>query len=180
MAGAKRRPFKEVYEALFPTLYRVAYRIVGDQGVAEDLCQEAFVQYLKRKEPFPDLDQTKFWMLRVVRNLALNIEKRKKRERRAVDRIGRESQQFTESFERKIVEDETRSEVQRALAKVPFNLRIVLVMKLYGDLSYRQIGETLGISEANVKVRVHRGRLKLAEIFSEETERSGGEGPHVS
>ena len=39
----------------FPTLFRVAYRICLDQGLAEDLCQEAFMRYLQRPTPLPNL-----------------------------------------------------------------------------------------------------------------------------
>lgn len=78
-----RRDFDRIYRNLFPTLFRVAYRICLDQGLAEDICQEAFMRYLRRPAALPDLDQTRFWLLRVVRNLSLNVEKRRKRELRA-------------------------------------------------------------------------------------------------
>ena len=61
------RGFDEIYRTLFPTLFRVAYRICLDQGRAEDVCQEAFMRYLRRPAPLPDLDATNWWLRRVVR-----------------------------------------------------------------------------------------------------------------
>ncbi len=50
---------------------------------------------------------------------------------------------------------------------LPYKLRVVLVLKEYEGLSYREIGSIMGISEGNVKVRVYRGREKLEKIFKE-------------
>ena len=160
------RDFDEIYRSLFPTLYRVAYRICLDQGVAEDVCQEAFMRYLRRPAPLPDLDQTKYWLLRVVRNLSLNVEKRRKRELRAnrdVTRAPRGNREETTDDD--VLRSETRSAVHDALGKLPVNLRTPLVMREYGGLSYREIAGVLHLSESNVKVRVFRARQRLAKIL---------------
>lgn len=161
-----RRDFDRIYRSLFPTLFRVAYRICLDQGLAEDICQEAFMRYLRRPAALPDLDQTKFWLLRVVRNLSLNVEKRRKRELRAnrdVTRAPRWTQD--ETAEGEMLRSETRSAVQSALGSLPINLRTALVMREYGGLSYREIAAVLRISESNVKVRVFRARQRLGKIL---------------
>ena len=49
--------------------------------------------------------------------------------------------------------------------EIPYNLRVVLILKEYGKMSYKEIGAALGISEGNVKVRVFRGREKLAKLL---------------
>lgn len=53
------RDFKELYESLFLTIFRIAYRITGDAGKAEDLCHEAFIKYYERGKPLPDMTQAK-------------------------------------------------------------------------------------------------------------------------
>ena len=69
--------FREVYQQIFPVLIRIAFHITGDMTVSEDLCQEAFIKYHQRMIPFPNIDQAKYWLIRVVKNLSLNFEKRK-------------------------------------------------------------------------------------------------------
>jgi RNA polymerase sigma-70 factor (ECF subfamily) len=159
--------FDEAYRKLFPTVFRVAYRVSGDHALAEDLCHEAFIKYYERKEPFPDLDQTKYWLIRVVRNISLNYEKKKGRERKSVERLQKTSPQYQEADEERLLHNETRNAVQQALGMLPYNLRIVLVLKEYTGMNYREIGKTLGISEGNVKVRVFRARERLAKLFKE-------------
>jgi RNA polymerase sigma-70 factor (ECF subfamily) len=58
--------------------------------------------------------------------------------------------------------------VLEALGQLPENLRIVLILKEYGELNYKEIGRALGISEGNVKVRVFRARERLAGLLEEE------------
>ena len=166
--GHRRPSFEKVYEQLFTLIYRVAYRITGQADSAEDMVQDAFIKYYENAHKIPDLEQSKYWLIRVVKNLSLNHEKRKGRERNAVDKIKKIPQRVEASAEEKIIRQETQVVVQDALNKLPHNLRSVLVLRDYADMNYKEIGSTLNISEGNVKVRVFRAREKLAQILKEE------------
>jgi RNA polymerase sigma factor (sigma-70 family) len=166
--GFDERRFNEEYSQLFPVIFRVAYRVTGDVGIAEDLCHEAFIKYYERHEPLPDTNQAKYWLIRVVKNMALNHEKRKSRERNALSKLEKITPQYAESVEKRVMEDELKSSVQEALNKLPPKLRMVLVLKEYGGLNYREIGAMLKISEGNVKVRVFRAREQLEKLFKKE------------
>jgi RNA polymerase sigma factor (sigma-70 family) len=159
--------FDEVYEALFHVVYRVSWRIIGDREVAEDLCHEAFIKLMERTSALPDLEQSKYWLIRVVKNLSFNYEKRKKRERAAYTRLKQLSPRVGESSEKTLIDREVRSDVQNALNALPYNLRVPLVFREYADLGYKEIGDILGISENNVKVRIFRARERLEKIFTE-------------
>ena len=159
--------FNRVYEQVYPIVYRIAYRIVGREDVAEELCQEAFIKYYERLESLPDLDQAKYWLIRVTRNLALNAAKRASRERRAYERVLNEPQRHVPSGEETLMRREWADEVQGALEQLPDRMRNVLVLKEYGQLSYREIGAILGITEGNVKVRVFRARERLLDLLKE-------------
>jgi RNA polymerase sigma factor (sigma-70 family) len=159
--------FREVYNRVFPVLIRIAFHITGDQTISEDLCQEAFIKYYQRMIPFPDVDQAKYWLIRVVKNLALNFEKRKIRERKAYTKVLQTAERHEPSGEIVAVKKETLRVVQDALQKLPYNLRSVLVLREYGQLNYKEIAGILGISEGNVKVRIFRAREVLGRIIKE-------------
>jgi RNA polymerase sigma-70 factor (ECF subfamily) len=158
--------FQRLYETAFPILFRVSYRITGSEEAAEDLCQEAFFRYYEKNMVFPNPEEAKYWLIRVVKNSALNYAKRKERERRAYQRAFRENEKKAETGEGILIKKETCLEVEEALNKLPENLRTVLVLKEYGELNYKEIGRILGISEGNVKVRVFRARERLAGLLS--------------
>ncbi len=160
--------FSQVYETLYPVVFQVSFRITSNPVLAEDLCQEAFIKLFEREHPLPDLDQTKYWLIRVVRNISLNHEKRRTRERKAVERLKKITPKYGESGEAELIREETRTSVQQALSKIPYHLRMPIVLKEYGGLNYKEIGAILGISEGNVKIRVYRARERLAALLKEE------------
>jgi RNA polymerase sigma-70 factor (ECF subfamily) len=157
--------FRALYDSAFPILFRVAYRIANSSEAAEDLCQEAFFRLHEKNMVFPNPEEAKYWLIRVVKNAALNYAKRKERERRAYQRAFREEIRQEESGEGHLVRKETTIEVRGALDKLPENLRMVLVLKEYAEMNYKEIGRVLGISEGNVKVRVFRARERLAALL---------------
>lgn len=159
--------FERVYNHAFSLLVRIAYRITGDMTVSEDLCQEAFIRYYRRVVPLPSEEQAKYWLIRVVRNLALNYEKRKQRERKAINRLGHEPKPVLRSGEAEVLRSESSMLVQAAIKRLPFNQRIALVLREYGNMSYKEIAKTLKISESNVKVRVYRARMQLKDYLDE-------------
>ena len=159
--------FDVVYETLFPIIYRVSLHVSGDREIAEDLCHEAFIKLMERSEPLPDLAQSKYWLIRVVKNLSLNNEKRRNREKAAYGKLSRLNVGVSESSEKQVLRQEMRVTVQSALDALPYNLRAPLVFREYGDLSYKEIGAILGISESNVKVRIFRARERLEKALAE-------------
>jgi len=164
MNGAE---FRKVYDSAFPILYKVAYRITNASDAAEDLCQDAFFRLHEKNMVFPSPEEAVYWLIRVVKNAALNYAKRKQRERRAYQRAFKEDVRQAETGESELVKKEAKAAVVQALDKLPENLRMVLVFKEYAELNYKEIGRVLGISEGNVKVRVFRARERLAVLLRE-------------
>ncbi|MDR2134088.1 MAG: RNA polymerase sigma factor [Treponema sp.] len=157
--------FRKLYDSAFPLLFRVACRIVNSEEAAEDICQEAFFKLHEKNMVFPNPEEAKYWLIRVVKNAALNHAKRKERERRAYQKAFREDIRQVETGEGILVKKEMRDEIRETLDKLPENLRIVLILKEYAELNYKEIGRALGISEGNVKVRIFRARERLAGLL---------------
>lgn len=168
IAGNDLQSFEQVYQRSFPKLLKVAYHITLDRAAAEDICQEGFIRFYNRTLPFPNEQQALYWLIRVVKNLAFNYRKRKGREYQAVDRYKREPERKEAEADEPLLEEETKQLVRKALDLLPEKYKTVLVLKEYGELSYREIAKVLRISEGNVKVRVHRARTQLESLINEE------------
>ncbi|HSV56133.1 MAG TPA: RNA polymerase sigma factor [Magnetospirillaceae bacterium] len=157
-----------LYESAFSLLYRIAYRISGSEEAAQDIVHDSFERLMEKRIPFPTQDDAKFWLIRVVKNNALNWAKRKGREGRAYERYFRETDEATFSAEDETFRRFAAEELKEKLGKLPENFRMVLILKEYGLLNYKEIGRVLGISEGNVKVRVFRAREALLSLFQED------------
>jgi RNA polymerase sigma-70 factor (ECF subfamily) len=164
---------RKLYDATASMLVRVAYRIAGTEEAAEDIVHESFIRLIEKRIPFATLDDAKFWLIRVVKNGALNYAKRKGREVRAYERWWRGEKAESEAAEQEVLRGESKEEMRRLLDRLPENLKSVLVLKEYGGMNYREIGRVLGITEGNVKVRAFRAREALLSMLEED-------GSHVS
>ncbi len=168
LRAADEKDFKEIYAAVMPVIFRVAYRVVGSEEAAEDLCHDALIKMTEKDMSFPSINDAKYWLIRVVKNASLNYAKRKTREKRAYERALKESRKSADSGETELLKGDAIEVVKAALEKLPDNLRIVLQLKEYGELNYKEIGRILGITEGNVKVRVFRAREQLSKLIGED------------
>ncbi|PIE04510.1 MAG: RNA polymerase subunit sigma-24 [Spirochaetales bacterium] len=161
--------FSELFQEFFHQLLRVAWRICGSYDIAEELTQEAFLRYYERRHKLPGGQEARYWLIRVVRNLALNYEKRLGREHKAVGVYARQPRDIPgNEGERRLLEEESRESVRLALAQVPYKQRVALILKEYAGYPYADIAKILRISESNVKIRVFRARQRLAQILKKE------------
>lgn len=197
MLSSDERPddlgFKTIYEENVDMLLRVALRISNSTEAAEDIVHDAFGKLVEKKLVFPSGNDAKYWLIRVVKNAAINYAKRKGRETRAYEKWWRSEASPVEnveagaltiketgteagiqpSVEEDVLRGEIARELRRCLNLLPEKLREVLVLKEYGGMNYKEIGKVLGISEGNVKVRAFRAREALLK-------RMKGEDSHVS
>ncbi len=169
--STNRDDFRKVYDENYTLLMQVSMHIVYNQEIAEDIVQEAFERFFIKNMSFPSMDDAKYWLLRVTKNLALNHLKHNKRELQLVEKVkkmpGSETANYVDSA-RTVIEEEERKRVRAAVEALPDNLRLVIQLKEYSGLDYKAIGKVLGISETNVKVRVHRARRKLESLLASE------------
>lgn len=160
---------RRLYDAAAPLLLRIAARIVGGSEAAEDIVHDSFARLVEKRIPFPSMDDAKFWLIRVVKNGALNYAKRKGREAKAYERWWRGEKDSTGGADDVVLKKESAEEVKAGLEALPESLKAVLILKEYGGLNYKEIGRALGISEGNVKVRAFRAREALSAKLGEGT-----------
>jgi len=157
--------FKQVYKEVFPVIMRVAYHVTYNMDASEDICQEAFIRFFDRGLIFPSVDEAKYWLIRVTKNLSINYEGR---EKAAVDKIKKQPLPSVKTGEETVIGNETCELVRNAIQQLPEKLRAVLVLKEYSDLNYKEIANILNITESNVKVRVHRAKQQLEKLLDQE------------
>lgn len=166
--AAKKEDFRRVYDANIQLLFKISYRVVNDEEAAEDLVHDSLIKMHEKQLVFPSMDDVKYWLIRVVKNASLNYAKRKTRERRAYEKVLKEDYRKIDSGETILLKEDARRRTREALDKLPINLKMVLVLREYAELNYKEIGRVLGITEGNVKVRVFRAREQLSKLIGEE------------
>ena len=160
--------FRFIYEKVMKVMYKVSYNITKEREIAEDICHDCLIKMAEKEMCFPSIDDAKYWLIRVVRNASLNYIKRIGREKKAYQKIFKDSVKETETNEDSLIKDEVVQQVRKAFNKLPENLKAVLQLKEYTELNYKEIGAILGITEGNVKIRVFRARKRLLKILGDD------------
>jgi RNA polymerase sigma-70 factor (ECF subfamily) len=142
---------------LLPTAYRLAYGILHDAQEAEDAVQEAIFKAWRAADRLHRDSNVRPWFLKIVANQC-----RQQRRNRwwAVLRQA-EPPDVVAAGHGLPMED--ADELRRALARLPHDQRLAVVLRYYLDLPYEEVGRVLGVSVPAAKSRVHRvlGRLRL-------------------
>jgi len=148
-------------------VYRLAYRLTGNQHDAEDLTQETFLRVFRSLGTYSP-GTFEGWLHRITTNLFLDQVRRKRRVR--IDPWGDETESLPASAastpERGFEHANLDSDVQRALDDLPPEFRAAVVLCDMEGLSYEEIGVTLGIKLGTVRSRIHRGRALLRESLA--------------
>lgn len=134
--------------------------LTGDYDLARDLVQESFTRYLSRY----GRDTANLGLLyTIARNAALDtFRKRRESQPAGKEAVGRERDP-----EGRLIERQEFDTVLAAVRRLDDGDRQLISLLATGTFSYREIGQMLDISEGNVKVKVHRARLRLKEILAE-------------
>ncbi len=169
--------FGELVERHQRSVYRLAYRMLGDAAEAEDVAQEAFLRLHRHGGRFRGDARFSTFVYRVVANAALNRRRTLGRARRRIEALASRGEGFDRPAPPRDPEDaargaQDRSRVQRALLEVPPDLRLALLLVEIEGLPYREAARALRVPEGTVKSRVHRGRVALRELLRDA---AGGE-----
>ena len=157
-----RIDYDALYSGFLPILLKVALNIVHDMETAEEICQEAFIRLFERNKE----EEVRYWLIRVVKNLSLNVFRKRKNEAAAVEKLQQIHRSAAPSAEELFSAEEEKRRFREAVDSLPDKWKEVLILKEFGEMNYKEIAKTLRISESNVKVRVFRAKEKLAEILN--------------
>ena len=151
-----------LYDRYNPMVFRTALAITGDQDAANDLLQDVFLRLFRFADRI-DLERPlEPWLYRMTANLSYTWIKRNNRWVRSLEEIsewlaGTSRNTLYETVER----HDDWDQVQRAVTKLPFSQRVVIVLYYLNDLSIEEIAEILEVPVGTVKSRLHYGRLAL-------------------
>lgn len=153
----------EVYQA---PLLRYAYRLARDEELARDIVQETFIRYLEAPPRARMRRQIVTWLYRVTHNLAMNAlsnERRRNEKHQQIPAAG-----FAPPPSEQLLAGEARRRLEGLLDRLTDNQRVVVILKIQEEKSYREISEITGLSISNVGMLLSRALKKLAEMIEQE------------
>ena len=151
----------------FDRIHAVCRRIAGSTRDADDAAQEAMIRIVRGLDRFDGRASFSTWSYRIATNAAL--DELRKRSRRPQLHVVRDddgagtADPVDELAERRVESVVDRIAIDAALAALPEEFRVPVVMRDIGDLDYAEIAEALSVPLGTVKSRIARGRRMLLE-----------------
>lgn len=153
--------FNRLVEEHGPALYRMAYRMIGDQHEAEDMVQEAFRSVWKSRSRYDAERGERAWLVSILRRRIIDRWRRRPPPRVLADDHPPEIGVGGEDPFR----DEYSDEMQAALDQLPSELRETLLLVVVGELTHQEAADLLDIPLGTVLSRVSRARTRLREYL---------------
>lgn len=156
ISDAKNMEFDKLVEKYANTMFRCAYSYCQNRMDAEDVIQEVFLKYLKKKPKFIDENHEKAWLLRVT----INVSK---------DYIKSFGYKKTQSLNDDIpLIDKEKSDVWEAVSGLPPKYRIVIQLYYQENYSIKEISKLLKVKESTIGTQLGRAKEKLKRLMKEE------------
>ena len=171
-----QRAVRKLVDSHSPRLYNLALRILRNSQDAEDAVQEAFITALDKLDKFDGRAEFATWLYRIGVNTSLMALRKKRSRHRKEESIevpqfedirSRELMDWAADPAHELLDAEMRETMEAAIDKLPAKYRVVFVLRDLEGLSIEETSQTLGLSAANVKVRLMRARLFLREALSQ-------------
>jgi RNA polymerase sigma-70 factor (sigma-E family) len=168
---ARSTALEGLFRAEYEPLVRLAWLLVRDRGVAEDVAQEAFLGLFRRWESLQDPEAARAYLRTSVVNAARSRARRhttRRRPRRVAPTGVQQEDAVTGSAEDAVFLRERERDVLDALAQLPRRQRECLVLRYFLDESELDTAALLGISPGSVKSHVHRGLRALSSTWKDD------------
>lgn len=160
----------EIYDRYAESIYRYAYRYVGDAKLAEDLTSEVFLKLLQvlgtRRAPRKQLQG---WLYRVARNLA--VDWFRKQAKGATFSLNEELTPDGDSPATRLEEQELHQDLRDAISQLTPDQQQVIVLRFGEGRKISEIGRLMGKSEGSIKVMQYRAMRRLRKLLENQGKR---------
>jgi len=154
---------RETYRTYAPAVFGLALRVLGSDGLAQEVTQDVFVRLWEQPARFdPERGPLRAYLLAMAHSRAVERVRSEESQRRRRDAAGRERVMHAPSDPAQIVTARANGNaVREALAELPEDQRIAIEMAYFDGLSYREVADSQGVPEGTVKYRIRSGMQKM-------------------
>ena len=153
----------KLYEAYYMRVFSYAMTLVKDRSQAEEITQETFFRAFSKKASFRGEADETTWLCAIAKNLFLDERRRQGKTAPIPEKLPDASK----GVEQAAVDRDASFRIHMALHALEEPYREVFELRIFGELSFREVGLIFGKTENWARVTYHRARLKLQERMEE-------------
>jgi RNA polymerase sigma-70 factor (ECF subfamily) len=169
IANADQLAMRMLFARHRVAIYRWLVRLVGEEGLAEDLLSDVFLDVWRKARSFEGRSSVSTWLLAIARHKALSARRRRTQLERAIaldDELAWTMADPADNPELLLEQKDREELVRRSLARLSPEHGEVIDLTYYHGKSIKEIAEIVGINEATVKSRTFYARKRLAQLVA--------------
>jgi len=155
---------RALYDANVDRVYRLSYRLAGDDDLARDFTQETFIRAFARLDGFRGESAFSTWLHRIATTVALNGLRKVKRFMRRETELEEASELVSRG---RTSEPDLKQRLRQAIDALPVGYRTVFVMHDVEGYTHEEIAGALGVETGTSKAQLSRARAKLREALAD-------------
>ena len=151
---------EKLYEAFYMKVFSYVMTLTSDREDAKEITQETFFRAISTEHSFRGESESYTWLCAIAKNLFIDEKRRHSR----FEQVELEEQQDTgKSFEKSLMDSDTSIRVHRVLHEMEEPYKEVFQLRIFGELSFKEIGSIFGKTETWARVTFHRARIMIKE-----------------
>ena len=158
---------EKLYNEYFKTVYKYLICLTHNKEIAEDLSQETFCKAIDKIDTFKGKCKISVWLCEIAKNLWLN--ELKKNKRIVLKEKQEELVDIKYNIEDRFLLEQDKIDLHKKIYNLDSQVKEIFYLKLFANLTFKEIGEIMGKSEVWARVNFYRGKEKIKE--SEENEK---------
>jgi len=155
---------EKLYEAFYMKVFSYVMTLTKDRNDAEEITQETFFRAISTDKSFRGDSDSYTWLCAIAKNIFID---EKRRSARQDDELSEELPDTNKGIEEKLSDRDTSLKIHLILHKLEEPYKEVFQLRIFGELSFAEIGSIFGKTETWARVTYHRARLKIKERMDE-------------
>ena len=154
---------EELYRTYFDIVYRYIRSISQDGSLAEEVTQETFFKALEKIDQFRGDCDVRVWLCQIAKNTLYDHLKKQKKQLLGDEKLEKIESAGGELLEEKLAQRSQAMEIHKVLHRLSEPYKEVFSLRIFGELTFREIGMLFGKSENWARVTYYRARVKIRE-----------------
>lgn len=159
------KKLEEEYEEIYPKIYAFFYSKTGNRMTAQDLCHDTFYEACKNIASFNGHSTLSTWMFSIAINLLKKYYRKNKYQQSLMQKLAEIPETEIHSLEELVEINEETKILLHHISKLDDVSREIVLLRIYGELSFAEIGILVGKSENYARVTFHRLKLKIQKLM---------------
>ena len=163
---SERERFHQLFVTYREAVFRMAYGILKNREDAMDVVQDTFLKVMRKEKSWRKSPSVKGWILKVARNLSID-RYRRRRKSVSLETAGISPLSGgTDTEGLRILNLDMKAVIRDIFPELPPREQAVFALKYYEDMTFREISETMGVSEGTVKSLHHRAISRIRKLLA--------------